>query len=191
MNRAVLIRHGESEANVLRIVDDDVAAKYHLTDVGKGQINYALTQLKKLKLDKVVSSPILRARESADIIAQALKLEVEIDTDLREAGQGAKVQKGYDQLPPLYRNFTGQETWESIATRMRNALERQEGNCVVVSHALPIRCLISSYLGIMEEPSAFGIQVETASMSCVDVSAKKVFSVGSYVISGNIVRKFN
>ena len=71
MNRAVLIRHGESEANILRIVDDDVAAKYHLTDIGKGQINYALTQLKKLKLDKVVSSPILRARESADIIAQA------------------------------------------------------------------------------------------------------------------------
>ena len=59
MNRAVLIRHGESEANILRIVDDDVAAKYHLTDIGKGQINYALTQLKKLKLDKVVSSPTL------------------------------------------------------------------------------------------------------------------------------------
>ena len=191
MNRAVLIRHGESEANILRIVDDDVAAKYHLTDIGKGQINYALTQLKKLKLDKVVSSPILRARESADIIAQQLQLEVEIDPDLREAGQGPKVQKGYDQLPPLYRNFTGQETWEDIATRMQNALNRHEGNAVVVSHALPIRCLISAYLGITEEPSAFGIQVDTASMSCVDVSAKRVFSVGSYVISGNIVRKFN
>jgi probable phosphoglycerate mutase len=191
MNRAVLIRHGESEANVLRIVDDDVAAKYHLTDVGKGQIHYALTQLNKLKLDKVISSPILRAKETADIISQELKLEVEIDHDLREAGQGTKVQKGYDQLPPLYRDFTGQETWENIATRMRKALERHDGNCVVVSHALPIRCLLSSYLGIMEEPSAFGVQVDTASMSCVDVTEKKVFSVGSFVISGNIVRKFH
>ncbi len=190
MNKAVLIRHGESEANVLRIVDDDVEAKYHLTDVGKGQVNYALTQLKKLKLNKVVSSPILRAKETAEIIAQALNIEVEVDADLREAGQGSKVNNGYDQLPPLYRDFTGQETWENIATRMRRALERHEGNCVVVSHALPIRCLVSSYLGITEEPSAFGIQVDTASMSCVDVSAQKVFSVGSFVISGKIVRHF-
>ncbi|EQD70101.1 Phosphoglycerate mutase domain protein, partial [mine drainage metagenome] len=188
---AVLVRHGESEANILRILDDDVNAKYHLTDTGKGQVQYALTQLKKLKLELVVSSPILRARETAEILAESLGLSVEVDPDLKEAGQGTFSQNGYDQLPPLYRNFTGQESWDAIVDRMLRALERHEGNCIAVSHALPIRCLLSSYMGIKDEASAFGIQVETASMSCVDVSERKVLSAGSYVISNSVSRRFS
>lgn len=191
MKMAVLIRHGESEANILRVLDDDVNAKYHLTDTGKGQVQYDITQLKKLKLDLVVTSPILRARETAEILAENLRLSVEIDPGLKEAGQGTFSQNGYDQLPPLYRNFTGQESWEAIVDRMEKALDRHEGNCIAVSHALPIRCLLSSYMGIRDEASAFGIQVETASMSCVDVERKNVLSVGSYVISGNVTKMFS
>ncbi len=191
MKMAVLVRHGESEANVLRIIDDDENARYHLTDTGKGQVQYALTQLKKLNLDLVVSSPILRARETAEILAKNLGLSIEIDPDLKEAGQGKFSQDGYDQLPPLYRNFTGQEKWDDIVDRMKTALERHDGNCIVVSHALPIRCLLSSYMEIGDEASAFGIQVETASMSCVDVSKRKVLSVGSYVISDIVTKRFS
>ncbi len=191
MDKVMLLRHGESEANVLKILDDDIDSKYGLTDLGIGQADYMANELRGLNFAGVVSSPILRARETAEIVADKLALEVVIDNNLIEAGQGPYSQQQYSTLPARYREANQQELWGKIVSRMDVALHRESGNYVAVSHALPIRAITAKYLGVLEEPSAFGIQIELASASCIDVSGERALSVGSYHISERVRSLFS
>ncbi|MFI6236289.1 histidine phosphatase family protein [Micromonospora sp. NPDC050784] len=77
-----VVRHGESE-------DDSSdsyggAADFRLTDRGRAQIAQVVGDLKEFGLQAVYSSPLARARESAEIIGRELHLPVTVVFDLRE-----------------------------------------------------------------------------------------------------------
>jgi probable phosphoglycerate mutase len=78
-----LVRHGESDWNVSRLVQgqDDQA---HLSTAGRAQAQLLVEGLRTHAFHHVVSSDLARARETAAIIADALTLTTLTDPLLRE-----------------------------------------------------------------------------------------------------------
>lgn len=84
-----LVRHGEAENNVRHILNSAGAKKeYSLTERGKAQVADAARFLSTVQADALYSSPILRAKETAGIIAQATGLSITFDDRLWEVGMG-------------------------------------------------------------------------------------------------------
>lgn len=103
-NNFTLMRHGQSESNVLGVVSGLPENLHHLTDQGKGEAKQAAENLKSQNVDLIFVSPLLRTKETAEIVAAELGLsadKVVIDDRLRE------VQTGDFNLRPIndYRDY--------------------------------------------------------------------------------------
>jgi isoleucyl-tRNA synthetase len=152
-NKLFLIRHGEAENNVKGILNSLLEVKkYKLTEVGRKQSKELAKILKKEKIDAIFSSPILRAQETAEIIAKELKLKVVFDKRLREVGFGdfnGKSADDFEKVFPSRKSRIGKidfgvENEEQIQSRMQNFLEdinkKFSGkNIIIVSHGDPIQ----------------------------------------------------
>lgn len=57
-----------------------------LSPLGQAQAAAVCAQLEKEHIDHIVSSPMVRARQTGEPLAAALGLEMEFDDDLKEAG---------------------------------------------------------------------------------------------------------
>ncbi|MEZ4709270.1 MAG: histidine phosphatase family protein [Caldilineaceae bacterium] len=83
----LLIRHGENKANITR----EFSCKhvdYPLTAKGKVQAQQTAAALANMQIDKVVSSPLLRAKQTAETICQRMKSTFEVAEELREIDVG-------------------------------------------------------------------------------------------------------
>jgi broad specificity phosphatase PhoE len=78
-----LVRHGESTWNELGLIQgqNDLA---QLTDVGRDQARAVAESLKSLGFDRLVTSDLARARQTAEIIGSELDLIPTPDSLLRE-----------------------------------------------------------------------------------------------------------
>ncbi len=85
---AHFIRHGESVSNAEPGRDLSDTDGDRLTDRGHEQAALAAEHLGNLRIDRLWSSPLQRAQETAAPIAAALGLEVEIHDDLIELREG-------------------------------------------------------------------------------------------------------
>jgi broad specificity phosphatase PhoE len=81
----LLVRHGETDWN--RDGRWQGHSETHLNDVGREQARTVAAELDNV--DVVYSSDLTRARETAEIIAESLGLEVRVDPRLRERSFGA------------------------------------------------------------------------------------------------------
>ena len=95
-NKYFLMRHGEAENNVKNIVTSDQNAPYKLTERGRAQIEANIPELKNAGVTRIIASPFVRTKESAQIIAEALGLKVEEDQRLGEFHYGDFNGKPYD-----------------------------------------------------------------------------------------------
>lgn len=84
-NTYYLVRHGEAETNVLGIVSS-VGGKheYPLTQRGRQMVGETAEFLKHEKPSFIVSSPVLRARQTAEILRDVLDVPMTIDKRLSE-----------------------------------------------------------------------------------------------------------
>lgn len=81
--RIYLIRHGESEANVAGIVNDDPARPVHLTERGRRQAREAADGLRGIPFTLAYASRFPRARETAEILLHQLGLDLALHEDAR------------------------------------------------------------------------------------------------------------
>ncbi len=93
-NKYFVMRHGEAECNAKGIEDLHGDPTNHLTDVGKNQVRQtAALELKKEKIDLVITSPFLRTHETAKLVQKELELPesaVMVDERLREASEATE-----------------------------------------------------------------------------------------------------
>jgi len=178
---AILVRHGESYSNTLNIVSDDLD-KYPLTDKGIIQVNKAAEELRKIRIDSILSSPIRRARETAEIISKSLGNGYAIDERLREIGFGKLNGQPLENVPDFTYLSPEIEPWERIEKRMLSVIEEYEGNVLLISHAFPIRVLIAHFLSLGENES-YGIFIKYATISMINVKNGKVIAIGSPVVT--------
>lgn len=79
-----IVRHGQSEANLQDLYGMDTA----LTEKGKDQIKELTGKLKGIKFDAIIASTMLRARQTAEIIALDHQLAVKTYEALKERNYG-------------------------------------------------------------------------------------------------------
>ena len=146
-----LVRHGEAEHNVRHIIASDVegsrTGNIHLTDRGRLQIEERSKELKHEKVDIIFHSPLLRTRETAEILASATGAPMKEDVRLHETTfgnwEGKPSALFFQSHPsPQSRLETGADgvegfrsTRERAASFLKDALREFHGKTiVVVSH---------------------------------------------------------
>jgi len=80
-------RHGESEANRLRIISNR-DLPHPLTETGRRQAAELAGRLGGRPLTRIFASPILRARQTGEILSAALSVTLELVEALREPDTG-------------------------------------------------------------------------------------------------------
>jgi broad specificity phosphatase PhoE len=155
------VRHGEVH-NPERILYGRLE-NFGLSERGHQMASRVADTLQVRPIVKVISSPLQRARESAEPIAQALGLGIDIDERLIEADnvfEGTRLSvKNVVTHPATWPHFRNpwQPSWgepyRAIADRMMAAAEDalhsiDEGEVVLVSHQLPIWMLHKWIAGI-------------------------------------------
>lgn len=116
-NDYYVMRHGESESNVLGVISARNYDIHPLTDLGKEQ---ALATAKNIKdkggVDYVFVSPLLRTRQTADIIVKELGLSAEqviVDDRLREQDPGDLEGGSWDNYHKVVSKLgdSGEKSW--------------------------------------------------------------------------------
>jgi ribonuclease H / adenosylcobalamin/alpha-ribazole phosphatase len=175
----LLLRHGQTPLSVDKRFSGTGDAA--LTDAGLEMAAAAARRLASSGADAVVSSPLTRARQTADAVAAALGLEVDVEEGLRETDFGdwegytfAEVRQKWPRELDEWLASTSVappfgESFDATATRVRQArdrvLSRYGGRTVVVvSHVTPIKTLLRFALDA--PPSAlYRMHVDLVSLS--------------------------
>lgn len=133
----LLIRHGENKANLTKEFSCKTV-DYPLTAKGKIQAEQTAEALANLKIDKIVSSPLLRARQTAEAICNRTKSIFEIDEALREIDVGDlesspptdNARKYYFEIVSewnmgnLDKRFAGGESGKELRERFHSVIRR-------------------------------------------------------------------
>jgi broad specificity phosphatase PhoE len=114
------IRHGESEANTLSVISNR-ESPFGLTALGKEQAAILADRLKDVPVTAIFSSPILRAKETAEILSQSFHLPYQITEALREYDCGILEEKSDEESWKLHSEIA--RDW----TLNRNHLRKPDG----------------------------------------------------------------
>ena len=162
--RLLLARHGESEANTLRVISNR-NFPHALTARGMVQAAALAQKLQDLKITKVYASPILRAMQTAEIISNHLGLDVSIEDALREPDCGelegrsdaaawtlhAQVRQDWFVTHQWDAHPLGGESYNDVVDRLAVLLENRsstDGCAVCVTHGLLIQILLHHFVGV-------------------------------------------
>jgi broad specificity phosphatase PhoE len=94
--RLYFTRHGESEANVQQIFWNGIEG-YGLTEKGQAQAGQLANHLAGIDFAALYCSPVLRARQTAQIISRRLGIPCEIADGLREYDVGILEGQPYNE----------------------------------------------------------------------------------------------
>lgn len=110
------IRHGESEANILREFSNR-GLRHGLTEKGRAQATALADQLKSASIAGLFSSPLLRARQTAEILSEALQMPYEVTDALREYDcgvlEGTSTSEGWAIYDRVNQDWLVDHNWES------------------------------------------------------------------------------
>ena len=149
-----LVRHGQTDWNAERRLQG--ATDIPLNDVGRGQARDAVAVLAPYEWDAVVSSPLSRAAETADLIAEGLGLTVARrvpELAERSFGPAEGMQAGPElEALRIPGGFRGAESEDEAATRGLGALEAlaeefRGQRLLVVTHGTLLRVSLSRAIG--------------------------------------------
>ncbi len=149
-----LIRHGQTDWNVQRRLQG--STDIPLNDVGRGQARDAVAVLSGYEWDAIVSSPLSRAAETAELIADGLGRSVDRRVpELTErrfgAAEGLQAGPELDALR-IAGSFRGAESEDEAASRGLAALEAlaeefHGRRVLVVAHGTLLRVSLNRAIG--------------------------------------------
>jgi broad specificity phosphatase PhoE len=164
MTRIILVRHGETEWNRVERFRGQIDIE--LNDTGHRQAEAVASRLCKRKIDALYSSPLKRAVQTAEPIADACGLEVQALEGLNDIDYGLWAGLSPDDVASTYGalyqawldtphlvEFPDGESLDHVRSRAWEALKQvclpYEGQTMVlVSHVVVNRVLISAFLGL-------------------------------------------
>ncbi|MEU6460372.1 bifunctional RNase H/acid phosphatase [Streptomyces sp. NPDC046976] len=195
----VLLRHGETPLTPQKRFSGSGGTNPPLSAAGRDQAHRVADALaRRGTVQAVLASPLARTRETAEIVAARLGLDVVVEDGLREtdfgAWEGLTFGEVRDRYPddlnawladPAARPTGGGESFAEVAARIAvtqdELVTAHAGRTVLlVTHVTPIKTLVRLALGAPPE-SLFRMELSAASLSAV-----------AYYADGNAsVRLFN
>ena len=197
--RLVFVRHGLSSFNEKGLIQGRTDDSY-LTDKGYEQAFKSGEALSKINFDKIYSSPLIRAAETAKTINKRFKKEHNIiyDKNLLEVDLSSwsglpinEIKNKYPDIYPIWKNDPENLTLKSIDNItyqpiqelynqandfIKNIfeiyLEKPDSNILIIGHNAILRCLILSLIG-QPKKGFRKIKLDNASFSIINISKNK------------------
>jgi broad specificity phosphatase PhoE len=143
-----LLRHGESEGNSASVLQGQ--SDYPLTKIGLDQAQRLTSYWKSVQMqfDLIISSPLRRALQTAEVVANCLQVPVESDPAWKERYfgelQGSNLEELMQRVPPIdfFHPYdpigkTGEsqlDLYLRAGLALQNILRKPAGSYLVVSH---------------------------------------------------------
>jgi broad specificity phosphatase PhoE len=151
MTSLYLVRHGETDWNAARRIQG--RTDIPLNAVGRAQAETTGRLLARRTWDGLISSPLVRARETAAIIGAEIGIDaIETIDAIAERNYGEAEGLDYEHIERMFPGDSpvpGRETHQQVADRVLPALlalaaRRPGESLVVVSHGGVIRSVLSA-----------------------------------------------
>ncbi len=160
-----LIRHGDSA-----IPEDHIQNDFPLSKVGKKQVRALAQRMNSIRVDYLFSSPLSRARETAELISESHSIPIRFEPNFKEMDLGhmagmsrQEIFKHYGEIvrsrpyPKMEFGYAKGETPEQLHARVSAALEknillpfhREDVNVVLVAHGGVICAILLHLLGLI------------------------------------------
>jgi 2,3-bisphosphoglycerate-dependent phosphoglycerate mutase len=161
--KILFVRHGES-------VDDiedryGGSADFDLTEKGRDQVSESAKKISSLgeKFEIILSSPLKRAYQSAEIISNVLGIEIEVFEYLKERNLNgvltglvrSEAKEKYPDLVEIHNRWEyvdGSERTEDFNNRVKNAikylLEMKYDSLIAVTHGLFLRSFFKEIMDV-------------------------------------------
>ncbi len=166
----VFLRHGESVGNAQERLQGQ--SDYALTERGRQQAEQLAERWASegLHLDLAITSPLARAKETATIVANALRIPLEEDSIWLERDVGDLVgytrEETLEKYPDAERRMPydpfgdrGEGDWQLFlraGTAVQQLLRRPPGRYLIVSHGGLLNKVMYALLGIPIQPHSHG-----------------------------------
>ena len=159
--KIILMRHGQTDYNLAGVYMGR-RLDASINETGKVQMEQTIPELQSLKPEVIISSPMKRTRESAEIIGNALEIPIEFDDRITEIDIGSlsgKSKAGASSLMNLsleaaiqqyrmgqydYSPFGGESAKDILerTERFLKGLKQRKEKCIVImSHGGLVRSL--------------------------------------------------
>ena len=177
----IFLRHGQAENNTTRVLAGRRPG-VPLTLTGLEQSEKIAKFLKPFNISTIYSSPIERAKKTAEIVSEHNSLEIKTDERLIELDMGKFTGMPYDEIFEKHGNVflkfyegdleiahNGVETFIELKKRILDMVdfvirEHNDENVLLVTHMDPIKALISTIMGLKAN-SLFELIIENASLT--------------------------
>ncbi|MDD4931186.1 MAG: class I tRNA ligase family protein [Candidatus Colwellbacteria bacterium] len=164
-NKYFIMRHGESDSNVLNIFSSlPEKTEINITKKGIREAEKAAKELKQSKIDVIYTSPLRRTMETAQILADKLKVEIIVDERLAEYSvgewNGKPVEQFEEYMGPHINKFEktpeGGENLRSVRARMISFMTDidssvKDKNILIISHGDPLWVMEGAIKGYNEK----------------------------------------
>jgi isoleucyl-tRNA synthetase len=164
-NRYLILRHGKTLHQTRKgkkiIYDWPSLDSFPLLEKGKKKIRKLVKKLKKEKIDLIYSSDSLRAKQTAEIVAKELSLEIKFDSKLRDINLGVykdrerkEFRKDFPKtLERFEKKVPGGESWSDVKKRMLDFIKgidqkHKDKNILIISHGDPLWLLEGAVKGL-------------------------------------------
>jgi len=185
----IFLRHGQAENNVKRILAGRTGG-VHLTKTGIEQVGSTAKYLKSLDISAIYSSPIERAKHTAEIVAENNSLDYQLDDRLIEIDMGKFTLMKYDDMFAKYGNVFlkfyqndpviaehNVETFPHVQNRVLDIVDyvikkHEDQNVVLVTHMDPIKSILSVVMDLKPK-TLFELVIANASLTIIKEQDKK------------------
>lgn len=164
-NKYFLLRHGHAESNKLNLLSSWPETFYNpLTKKGIDQVKKASKIIEKNNIDFIISSDVLRAKQTAEIFVEKNNKKIKFDNRLREYNFGkfnGTFLREFKLIMPdrKYRfsqKIKGVENYKGITKRMWSFFTEinkkyKNKNILIVSHQVPISLLLGKINNFSEK----------------------------------------
>jgi uncharacterized phosphatase len=189
MTEICLVRHGQTDWNFQEIIQgrEDIP----LNEIGRTQARQSAELLRQERWDVIISSPLVRAYETAKTIADAVGIDtIHLDERFVERNFGEASGKPVAQVRELISqgNVNGMESDREIVERCFSALQdvvrKFEGKrIIIVAHSHAIKAILHA---IQPEEINFKTPLKNACVShiCFDTGSWTVlrYNIAEHII---------